>query len=182
MLQHFLILILISTPALAEKIVKRGIGPTGLPTTYTISTEYVHDWQSFPTMTGQKVGSRSKLSVKPKEGEAIVAIFLASWCLPCQGLIKDIKSLEEKFQNRHTRFVYVFSHDTAADAFGFQKTYKLSENAMLADVALMKDFHQPQLPSIYVADRRTWLVWRALGLKRKDLAELDQFLEYHTAN
>ncbi|SMF29695.1 TlpA family protein disulfide reductase [Pseudobacteriovorax antillogorgiicola] len=153
-----------------------------LATTNNITTEYVHSWKKFPTIAGQAVGRDAFISVKPTRGKAVVAVFIASWCLPCQVLIQDIKAMEKKFEMRHTRFVYVFAHDTKADAEGFRRTYKIGSNGLLANVELMKTFHQPELPSIYVSDRKTWLVWRAVGVKREQLAELDEFLDYHTAN
>ena len=143
---------------------------------------YTHSWQSFPSITGHLVSDNSSTTIEAQRGKAIVAIFIASWCLPCQNLIRDIKSLEKKFHERHTEFVYIFAHDTQADARGFTKVYGIGNNALLANVKLMKDFKQPVLPSIYVADRQTWMIWRSLDVKRKDLANLDEFLEYHTAN
>lgn len=182
MLKLLLVMLLLTTEAHGKQIEQQGVGPTGLPTTHYTSEGYVHDWQSFPTISGKILGENKKLTIRAREGQALVAIFIASWCLPCQKLINNIKELEKKYKTRHTRFVYIFAHDTEADAVGFSKTYKLTGNNLLADVKLMKRFHQPQLPSIYVADRRTWLAWRSLETSKKDLTKLDNFLEYHTAN
>ena len=122
------------------------------------------------------------MKVKARRGQSLVAIFIASWCLPCQVLIGDIKELEKKYELRHTRFIYIFAHDTRKDAEGFRETYQIGKNALTADVQMMKDFHQPELPSIYVSDRQKWVVWRSVGLKREDIAELDEFFDYHTSN
>lgn len=149
---------------------------------HTNTKEYIHSWQSFPSITGYRVQSNEKVSLKAEKGRALVVIFLASWCLPCQQLIKEFKSMEKKFSQRYTDFLYVFAHDTRADALGFTKAYKMGANTLLADIQLMKSFKQPRLPSIYVSDRQTWMIWRSLEVKKKDLANLDEFLEYHTAN
>ena len=168
-------LILFATLLMGAKVKKTGSSSDN------ITTEYVHNWKTFPTITGKRV-TGGKLTIKPQKGQALVAVFLASWCLPCQKLINDIKALEKKFSKRHTRFVYIFAADTVADAQGFRKAYNLGKNAMVANVKLMKEFNQPELPSIYVADRQTWMIWRAVNVKRENLTELDKFLEYHTAN
>ncbi len=147
----------------------------------TITSRYVHSWYNFPVISGKKIGDTERLTFKPQRGYATVAIFLASWCIPCQVLIRNIIELQEKYEKRHTTFVYIFAHDTEADAAGFVKAYQIKGYNILANVELMNNFHQPDLPTIYLGDRYGWLTWRKLSVQQKDIIELDRFLELHTA-
>lgn len=143
---------------------------------YVVTNKYVHKWVKFPSFAGELL-TGSRLEIKPHRGQAEVVIFLASWCRPCQMLINEFKSLEERYSKLHTRFTYVFAHDTRQDAEAFSKHTKLSgHNTLLANPKLLRQFKQPELPSIYVADRTRWLVARYVPVKRDDLAELDDFL------
>ena len=143
---------------------------------FAISNHYVHNWVSMPSFTAKKVGSDLDYTFTPKRGEASVVVFLASWCLPCQRLIEDFKKLETAYRDRHTKFIYVFSGDTAKDARGFVEAYKLGDNTVIANIDLLAKYHQPELPSIYVGDRQTWLTLRYLSTTREDLGKLDDFL------
>ena len=152
----------------------------GVPSMPSLSRHYVHRWIEFPSVRGRNPQTGDTLTFNPKPGRAMVVTFLASWCLPCQQMIKRMKQLEETYQNRYTDFVYVFAHDTEPDALGFIGAYKLANNVILGSAPLLESFHQPELPSIYVGDRYRWLVYRALDSKPEDIEELDRFLEVHT--
>lgn len=138
-------------------------------------------WQAFPALKLRKIHDKNKgRLIKPKLGESLVAVFLASWCIPCQNLIGPIKKIQEKHEKSFAQFVYIFTHDTAEDAEGFVKTHMI-ENGYLASQELLEAFHQPPLPSIYIADRQSWMVMRKLDLDEKDLLEIDRFLTIHNA-
>ena len=147
----------------------------------TITNKYVHTWYNFPVVTGKRVGSSERLTFRPERGYANVVLFLASWCIPCQTMIRSFQALESKYKERHTRFIYVYAHDTESDARGFVKAYRLAGYNVLATIELMEAFHQPPLPTIYVGDRHGWLAWRKMEADQGDLDELDRFLEIHTA-
>jgi thiol-disulfide isomerase/thioredoxin len=110
-----------------------------------------------------------------------VLVFLASWCVPCQQQIREFKRIEAKYHDRFTDFVYIFAHDTENDARGFSNVYKVDKNSMMASAGALEAFHQPELPSYYVADRYSWLVLRRINVQKQDLDELDRFLSMHTA-
>lgn len=172
------LLLLSSSLALAEKAKPRTLTPSQQK---KITTKYVNRWIPFPSFKARTLGGK-RIKVKAKKGEAIALIFISSWCLPCQKIIQRLKKLEMKYTDLHTRFIYVFAHDTNLDAKGFYRTYDIKGEAIIADISLMKTFHQPDLPSIYLADRHNWLVWRATDAKLKDINELDKFLAVHTVN
>ncbi len=133
-------------------------------------------------MTMTRLSDERRHTYTAERGYVLVTMFLASWCLPCQQIIRDTLELEEKYRGRHTKFLYVFAQDTLIDAQGFQKAYKLGDNAALADGKILESFHQPELPSFYISDRNQWMTMRRLAAEKGDLIEIDQFLEIHTAN
>jgi thiol-disulfide isomerase/thioredoxin len=142
---------------------------------------YVHRWVAFPSFKATSLDRRESATVTPQDGRVKVIVFLASWCLPCQQQIKEFKRIEEKYQNRFTDFVYIFAHDTESDARGFSNVYKIGSNAMMASASVLEAFHQPELPTYYVADRYKWMVLRRINTQKADLDELDNFLSLHTA-
>ena len=148
---------------------------------FLITDKYVHSWIKMPALVGRSVSSSESTEFKTERGEAGVVIFLASWCLPCQQIILQIKALEAKYAQRHTRFLYVFTHDTVNDALGFTVLYKLGNNTMVATHKILDDFHQPELPTIYVSDRMQWLTMRLRNTDHEGLKRLDAFLEVHTS-
>lgn len=146
-----------------------------------VSRHYVQDWQAFPAMTLRDLSSGAPLERKVTKGRATVVVFLASWCLPCQQLMAPLKELELKYKDRYTDVLYVFAHDTEADAEGFVQFHKLENRAFLGTAKLLETFHQPELPSVYVGDRYGWLLMRSLQSKAGDLKAIDQTLDLHTA-
>lgn len=138
-------------------------------------------WQEFPDLKVMKIDTAaSTMTLKAKNGESLVAVFIASWCIPCQNLIEDIKKMQKKHNNAFTNFVYIFTHDTRDDAHGFAMVHQLKE-AYLATPDLLKSFHQPPLPSIYVSDRQSWMVMRRLEVNEKGLEDIDRFLDLHNS-
>ncbi len=156
-------------------------GGIAVPLPATRSGHYVHHWLSFPEIHGRDLISGEKFLYQPKPGRAIVVVFLASWCLPCQQMVPSLKEMEKKFSDRYTDFLYVFAHDTEPDAKGFVQQYKLGQNVVLGSAALLETFHQPELPTVYVGDRFNWMVMRKVNTKIADLEEIAGFLDLHTA-
>lgn len=145
------------------------------------SSHYVHSWLAFPPILGRQLPSGQKYQFQPQQGRALVLVFLASWCLPCQQMVKPLQEMQKKFSPRYTDFIFAFAHDTEADAKGFIAQYKLENEVILGSAALLETFHQPELPSIYIGDRYNWMVMRKLNTQASDLEEIDRFLEVHTA-
>lgn len=144
---------------------------------YEITNNYVHQWIPFPTINGKSVLYNNNIIFKPKKDYASVVFFISSWCIPCQNLMGRFKQLEKKYSGLYTRFFYVMSHDTAKDAKGFNREYKIGENCVNANFDILKNFHNPELPSIYVADRRGWLTMRYIKATYKDTEKLEHFLD-----
>lgn len=171
-------------PAKAKEGGGHGEAPAAEPKDamkeFEITDKYVHKWLKFPDALGKQIPDGTPITVTPRPGEAAVYIFLASWCLPCQKLAPQFKALQTKYKHRASRFIYVFAHDTLKDAAGFAKSYGLSGEMMLASQDMLKQFHEPELPALYLGDRTGWLTWRAVQAANNDVLALDKFLEKHT--
>lgn len=139
-----------------------------------LTDDYVHRWVRLPTAKGTSI-SGGTVNIGPVEGYIDVFIFLSSWNIPSQQYIKKFKELEEQFSYLKTRFVYIFTHETMADAEGFVKEYKL-KNAVLAGHDINKAYHNPTVPSVYIGDRNGWLLNRYLEFKDEDFKTLKEFL------
>ncbi len=140
---------------------------------------YVHRWIKFPFFKGKSINGGT-INVTPQKGFNIVVFFVASWSVGSQDLIDYFKKIEAHYSNLNTRFVYIFVHDTLKDAQGFAKEHGIEE-AMLADHTILKKFHNPPPPAIYVADNRGWITTRFLDAKKDDTRSLNYFLKYMTA-
>lgn len=140
------------------------------------SNEYVSEWNSLPTSQIPSLERNQSLEIKPSRGEATVMIFLASWCDTCQDLIQDFKRLERKYSDVYVRFFFVFSHDTRDDALGFYREYHMRAPAGLANHDILRQYKNPPLPTIYVADKNSWLTSRYENVTPENLRDLDRYL------
>lgn len=146
---------------------------------FTIDKKYVHMWVKFPDIEATDLSKVPK-KIHSQKGYVTLLFFIASWCVPCQNMMKNVQNLRKRYEPLSTRFYFVFAHDLAQDAKNFAQEYKL-ENTILANHDVLKTFHNPQLPAVYISDRDEWLVDRVLGLTDKSLKELDSTLYMMTA-
>lgn len=143
-------------------------------------TVYQHGWRSFPKLTGENLMTGEAVEVNPERGQAVVAFFLASWCVPCQKLTPTLLDLAKNKHSSQYKLYFIFAHDTKSDAQGFAKEYQLHENIILADHDLLAAFKNPPLPSIYLSDRNTWLLSRWLEPTDKDIEQLRRISDMMT--
>jgi thiol-disulfide isomerase/thioredoxin len=144
------------------------------------STGYVHEWAKFPTVRGKNLLSDREVTTIDNNGTVNIVVFMASWCIPCQRIMEDLKNLENKYKPIQVNFIYVFAHDLEKDATDFSREYNVNA-AMVADFELLKTFHDPELPSIYVSDRQGWIVNRYVKADQIALKDMDNFLKWTTA-
>lgn len=146
---------------------------------FILSPNYVYRWVNFPSLEGENINQKTE-KINPELGYVSVAFFLATWCIPCQEILEDFKKIEAKYKDKPVHFYYVFSHDVKPDILGFQKEFTLADNILIANHDILKKFHNPQLPTIYVGDRHKFLLTRYVKPTSKELTELDTLLKYLT--
>jgi thiol-disulfide isomerase/thioredoxin len=170
------------SPAIAgEGEAKGGETAAAAAESTQVTTKYVASWLKMPSFSATQLpGEGDQAAVAPKAGRALVVVFLASWCEPCQQMLKDLQRVEKRYRPLNTDFVYVFTHDTRDDAEGFMKEFGMFQG-YLANKDVLKTFHNPELPTIYIGDRHGWLAGRYLKADAAALASLDNFLKDITA-
>lgn len=166
---------------------KKPAGPEADPVTKAqaesleASDKYVHRWIPMPSFRGPGLGAAgSERTVEPKEGRLQVIVFLASWCEPCQQLMPELRVLEKRYERLGADFVYVFAHDTKDDANGFMQEFKV-DDGLLATHDVLRAFHNPELPTVYVADKTKWIATRYVKAGKREVANLDDLLKHLTA-
>lgn len=157
-------------PKIAEKVQETA-------KKYQTSDGYVHQWLTLPTLTGINPLRGNEQTFTHKNGHVTVVLFMASWCVPCQLITPQIQKMEKHFKSRNVDFVYVFSHDTTDDVLGFAREYRLGENVILANDDILKEYHTPPLPTMYLADRHGWLTARRLKVETNYLKKMRELLE-----
>lgn len=174
--------LLASVNALANDGAAHGSAVESAKAMRTTDT-YTQGWIPFPALTLKSIEepSAKALSIKAQKGRVQIVVFLASWCIPCQQLMPDLKRIAASYKAKYTDIVYVFAHDTELDAKAFSDYHKVSSLAYLGTAKVLEDFHQPELPALYMSDRYGWLIYRKLNLKTTELKDIEKFLELHTS-
>lgn len=153
---------------------------TGIPIN-RVTDKYVHGWAAFPPLTLKTLASAEPETIPAKKGRVSIVVFVASWCLPCQQLMPEFRRIAEQYKAKYTDIYYVFAHDAEPDARAFAAFHKVESSSYLGTAKLLQDFHQPDLPTIYVSDRYGWLAYRKINIKPAEIPELDKFLDLHTS-
>ena len=146
---------------------------------YGKANGYVNNWIPLPEIKGKTIFNDA-ITLKPEPGVANVIIFIASWCVKCQQIIGFIQDLEKKYDLPSIKFTYVFSHDLQEDSYGFAKEYHI-KNGIVTNHKILHDYHNPDLPSIFIGDRNGWLLHRMIDVSTNDLGKLDNILHLLSA-
>ncbi len=144
------------------------------------SQGYVHHWIKMPPFAAASILGLDSQEVKSQPGRVLVLFFLASWCEPCQEIIGEVRRLEKRYQGLAADFVYVFAHDTRDDAAGFMREHGMNQG-LLANHDLLKEYHNPELPTVYVGDRDGFLLTRYIKVNSANLTDLNNLLLKLTA-
>jgi thiol-disulfide isomerase/thioredoxin len=135
----------------------------------------------FPSFQSPRVGSSDDFEFSLKKGHAVMMIFVASWCEPCQILMNDFKQLAKKYSNASTDVFFIVAHDTKDDAAGFLKEHQVTQTAIMANVDLLINFKNPELPSVYMGDKWGYLAGRFIKVKKQDIDKIDKLMGDITA-
>ena len=148
---------------------------TDLQKEYTKTDKYVHNWIPFPRIEGKSTEGTT-VKITATKGRPQVVVFVASWCIPCQDILAQLANIKNEFQE-HVSFTYIMAHDTEKESYKLSQKYNLSP-VILATHQILKDFHNPALPSIYIGDRHGWIVDRYLNVDSAGIKDLRIFLSY----
>jgi len=146
----------------------------------TAPVRYVHQWLPMPKIIATPVDTLEATTLTPKAGRMMVVFFIASWCEPCQDLTAKLVSMSSGLSNLPIDFYYIFTHDAVDDAKGFMTEYKIS-HGYIAELDTLKNFNNPELPSIYIADRDGWMLTRFLKANQQDADETKRIIRLLTA-
>lgn len=146
----------------------------------TAPVRYVHQWLPMPKIIATPIDSLNTLTLTPKAGRMMVVFFLASWCEPCQDLTGKLVSMSSTLSSLPIDFYYIFTHDATDDAKGFMAEHKIPYG-YLAELDTLKNFNNPELPSIYIADNKGWLLTRFLKATPQDADETKRIIRLLTA-
>jgi thiol-disulfide isomerase/thioredoxin len=135
----------------------------------------------FPSFQAISLATGGEIKYEPQKGRATLVIFIASWCDPCQILMGEFNQIARKYSSQSTDVFFVFAHDTKDDATGFMKEHQISSPVLMANQDLLKAFKNPELPSIYIADRWGYLADRFIKVKKDDIQNADLTLAKITA-
>lgn len=142
-------------------------------------TRYVHQWIPMPKLFVTDIKTLEPVVKTPSNGNMMVVFFLASWCEPCQNLSSKMVSLTQSLSRLPIDFYFVFAHDTIDDAKGFMAEHHMSQG-YLAELDTLKNYNNPELPTIYISDRDGWLLTRYLKFTEQNLDEVKGILRLLT--
>lgn len=173
-------LLLASVNAWANEAAPHGSAASAMQAR-RVTDKYTHGWTAFPSLSLKSLADAEAKTITTTKGRVLVVVFVASWCIPCQQLMPEFRAIAGQYKAKYTDLVYVFAHDAEPDARAFSAFHEIEAAANLGTAKVLEDFHQPDLPSVYVADRFGWLVYRKINIKPNEISELDKFLDLHTS-
>lgn len=144
------------------------------------SNAYVHNWIKVPELKGKDLLSGKTVKTKSSDGTINVLVFMASWCEPCQAIAEELNRIKAAYGETNVEFLFIFTHDTIKDSTGFAKEHKMS-GAIIGTKEILSMFKNPELPSIYVSDRKGWLTKSYIAAGKPDMPKLDEFLKILSA-
>ncbi len=146
-----------------------------------ISSRYVGNWIKMPSLRAVGLDGATEMEFKPKAQRVAIVVFLSSWCVPCQKIIPEIVKLEKKYKELPADFYYVFAHDYVKNANGFAREFGVDVSKSILDSdQILKDYHDPKPPSVYLSDRHEMLTDRFIDMKPSEVASLNRYLELLT--
>lgn len=140
---------------------------------------YVHKWTKIPPLKGYDLSGGTVL-LEPIPGKLTVVMFMASWCLPCQDMVVEMRALDKKYSPYGVNFYYAFVHDMPTDVRGFVRERKIApeRTSSITDES-MKDFRDPLMPTLFLADRKGWIIEKFTyeGSARPNLTKFKEKLQ-----
>lgn len=94
-------------------------------------TEVQADKRGKPVAFEGTTEDGTKVTSAKYQGQVLVVNFWYAGCAPCRVEAPDLQKLSQKYQDKGASFLGVNTHDTAATAASFEKTYGVTYPSIL---------------------------------------------------
>ncbi len=126
----------------------------------------------LPDFTGKKV------RLKDYRGRMVFLNFFATWCGPCREEMPDLQRLSDVYQRKGLAMLAVSVGEGARMVRGFVRDLRISFPALLdEDGSVSYRYGIRPIPVSFLVDRDGAIVWRAMGAREWDSAEVRQYLD-----
>lgn len=130
----------------------------------------------FPKSKVTRLSDKTEVEIATAPGHITLVVFVSSWCVECQEMTPLIKALRKKYEKLGLDVTYAYSYDTLKDGIGSASEFGVLDRSVLTTAQTIQTFLSPELPSLYMSDRKGWLSFRKLKFKREDVESLDKKL------
>lgn len=122
---------------------------------------------ALTTLAGGSVALPSDL-----QGQVVVVRFWADWCPFCEGEMRSIEPVYQRYKDQGLRLLAVNVRQDAATAAAFVKPLGISYEVLLdGDGAVARAYGVSGLPTTFFLDRQGRLVTRILGESTPEVFE-----------
>jgi thiol-disulfide isomerase/thioredoxin len=128
----------------------------------------------FPKSKLTMLSGKKEVEISTTPGTITIVLFVSSWCVECQEIIPLVNALRKKYEKLGLQVTYSYSYDTMKDSIGSASEFGILGQSALASPETIKTFLSPELPSLYMSDRKGWLSYRKLKVKREDIEALER--------
>ena len=121
--------------------------------------------------------SGEKRSLSDYRGQFVLINFWATWCSACNEEIKYIQKAYQDMESEQLTFLTIsLDHNRRALEYFIQKNgYTMP--VLYSQQKVIDDYKSHIIPATYLIDPEGKIVYRKLGFKKGDIAELDRTLK-----
>ncbi len=161
-----------------------GLGPLGVtPSNAAVDPLRALELQSpnarieapdfrLPDLSGKKV------RIRDFRGKVVFLNFFATWCGPCREEMPDLERLSESYRSKGLVVLAINVGQDARTVRSFMRDLRLSFPAVLdEDGAASYLYGIRPIPVSFLVDRDGAILWRAMGAREWDSAEVRQYLD-----
>lgn len=145
-------------------------------------TEVQADKRDKPVTFEGTTEDGSKVSSTQFQGQVLVVNFWYAGCAPCRVEASDLQKLSQKYQGKGASFLGVNTHDTAATAKSFEKTYHVTYPSVLdvdsgsVQLAFSGSLSPNATPTTLVLDKQGRVAARIEGPINEQPSTLDTLI------
>ncbi len=119
-----------------------------------------------------------KVRLRDYRGRMVFLNFFATWCGPCREEMPDLQRLSDVYRRKGLAMLAVSVGEGARAVRGFVRDLRISFPALLdEDGSVSYLYGIRPIPVSFLVDRDGAIVWRAMGAREWDSAEVRQYLD-----